>query len=58
MTHEKFSVVWNTERRDSYPDFPEPYTDEEMKQLFAQEPLPPNQPFQLPAEEKTITEEE
>lgn len=29
MTHENPSLVRNTERRDSYPDSPEPYTDEE-----------------------------
>lgn len=29
MTHEKHSLVRTMGRRDSYPDFPEPYTDEE-----------------------------
>jgi hypothetical protein len=33
-------------------------TDDEITALMMQEPLPPNQGFQLPANEEQLTEEE
>jgi hypothetical protein len=32
-------------------EFPSPWTDQEFLEFSQQEPLPPNQPFQLSAEE-------
>jgi hypothetical protein len=37
---------------------PSPWTDEEFAEFANQEPLPPNQGFQLPAEEQPITKEQ
>jgi hypothetical protein len=40
-------------------DMPEtaPYSDDDLEQLYRQEPLPPNQGFMLPAEEQPIESE-
>lgn len=36
---------------------PAPFGDEDIDELMCQEPLPPNQSFQLPAEEQPIEED-
>lgn len=33
---------------------PSPWTDEDFREYLRQEPLPPNQSFQLPSEEQPI----